>query len=401
METNNNNTTTNNTNANKMIIKVGMDVHLDIFRVCMMERTLVENRLLKRGEMDPKPKLVVDFVKGVLKDLGLKKSDCVIELGYEAGCFGYSLYWEFKKLKYDCVILAPTSLTQPKGIRQKNDVRDAERIANDMCNRTCSYVHVPSKQDAAVNDFLALRQDAAEEVKRIKQQLNAFTVRQGFHYTKTKWTGPHYKWLNELKIQGIEREVLDGYLTRLTIAQGQVDEYDRRIKELAELDEYKDDVSNLQCFLGVRDLTALSLKTGLSDCFRFPTANHLAGYLGLVPRENSSGLTPTLGSITKAGNVRLRTLLIEAAAGICKGRVGYKSKDLKARQSKCSPEVVAYADRANIRLRQKYYDMIRRGVKRNVAVVAVARELACFIWGMMTGNIAPRAPKGTQVPKAS
>lgn len=397
METNN---TTNTTNA-KRIIMLGMDVHLEIFRVCLKERTLGENRLLKRGEMAPQAKLVVDFVKGVLKDLKLKKSDCVITFGYEAGCFGYTLYWEFKKLKYDCVILAPTSLTQPKGVRQKNDVRDAERIADDMCNRTCSYVHVPSKQDEAVNDFLALRQDAAEEVKRTKQQVNAFVVRKGFAYTKTKWTGPHFDWLMGLKLADLEREVLDGYLNRLTIAQNQVDEYDRRIKELAALDEYKDDVSNLQCFLGIRTLTALSLKTTLGDCFRFPTANHLAGYLGLVPRENSSGLNPTLGSITKAGNVRLRTLLVEAAAGICRGKVGYKSKDLKERQSKCSAEVVAYADRANQRLRQRYYNMIRRGVKRNVAVVAIARELACFIWGMMTGNIAPRAPKGTQVPKTA
>ncbi len=49
--------------------------------------------------------------------------------------------------------------------------------------------------------------------------------------------------------------------------------------------------------------------------------------------------------------------------------------------------MIAYADKANERLRRKYYKMIRHGKKKNVAVTAVARELACFIWGMMTDNI--------------
>lgn len=79
---------------------------------------------------------------------------------------------------------------------------------------------------------------------------------------------------------------------------------------------------------------------------------------------------------------------LEAAGGICKGTVGHKSKDLIARQKGSAAEVIAYADRANTRLRSRYYKFIRRGKKRNVAVAAVARELACFVWGMMTDNIA-------------
>ena len=92
--------------------------------------------------------------------------------------------------------------------------------------------------------------------------------------------------------------------------------------------------------------------------------------------------------ISKAGNTHLRCLLIEAAKGICKGAIGRKSKELRSRQNGQSAEIIAYADKANIRLRSKYYKMIRRGKKKNVAVAAVARELACFVWGMMTGNIA-------------
>ena len=81
-------------------------------------------------------------------------------------------------------------------------------------------------------------------------------------------------------------------------------------------------------------------------------------------------------------------LLVEAAQGFSRGQVGYKSVALKQRQAGNEPEVIAYADRANERLRRKYYKMVLGQNKRsNEAKTAVARELACFIWGMMTGNI--------------
>ena len=112
-----------------------------------------------------------------------------------------------------------------------------------------------------------------------------------------------------------------------------------------------------------------------------------AAYLGLAPGEHSSAEKVNRLGITKAGNSHLRLLLVEAAGGICKGAIGHKSKMLKQRQQGNSAEVIAYADKANARLRSKYYRLIRHGKKRNVAVAAVARELACFVWGMMTDNI--------------
>ena len=82
-------------------------------------------------------------------------------------------------------------------------------------------------------------------------------------------------------------------------------------------------------------------------------------------------------------------LLLEAAQSFSRGQVGYKSAALKQRQSGNAPEIIAYADRANERLRRKYYKIVLGQSKRsNVAKTAIARELSCFIWGMMTGNIA-------------
>ena len=84
----------------------------------------------------------------------------------------------------------------------------------------------------------------------------------------------------------------------------------------------------------------------------------------------------------------MRRLLIEAAQSFTRGNIGHKSIALKQRQQGCATEVVAYADKANERLRRRFYKMtLNKGVNRNVATTAIARELACFMWGMATGNI--------------
>lgn len=164
---------------------------------------------------------------------------------------------------------------------------------------------------------------------------------------------------------------------------------ERRIEELEKDDAYEACVKKLCCFLGVKTQTALATIVEVGDFKRFPSAERLASYIGLVPGEDSSGGDQNRLEITKAGNRHVRMLLVEAVQSFARGKIGYKSAALKQRQVGNAPEVIAYADRANERLRRKYYKMVLGQNKRaNVAKTAVARELACFIWGMMTSNIA-------------
>lgn len=143
-------------------------------------------------------------------------------------------------------------------------------------------------------------------------------------------------------------------------------------------------------FSGIKAHTALSLIVETGDFSRFAKGNTYAAFLGLTPGEYSSGEKTNRTGISKAGNRHLRELLVEASRGICKGAVGHKSKELRARQKGNTAEVIAYADRANTKLRSRYYKYIRHGKKKNVAVAATARELACFVLGMMTDNISYR-----------
>jgi transposase len=235
-----------------------------------------------------------------------------------------------------------------------------------------------------------MRDDHKLALKKVKQQILAFCLRHNYRYEgNSHWTAAHIKWLRSLQPEALYKEILDEYLLTYTTLSDKLERLDKRIEELASQDEYKKDVKKLSCFIGVKTHTALSVLVEVGDFKRFATAQQFASYLGLVPGEDSSGDGQTRLGITKAGNRHIRLLLTEAAQCYSRGQVGFKSKELKSRQSGNPTEVIAYADKANERLRRRYYKMVLGKCKKhNVAKTAIARELACFMWGMMTENIA-------------
>ena len=369
------------------IIKIGMDVHSKNYTLCAMEPTIgSEDRIFGEVQVAPDYKEVIYFIESLKMKLGLN-NDYYIECGYEAGCLGYTLYHQLTNAGIKCVILAPTTMLTQQGKRVKTDTRDARLIAQCLCYGGYHPVYIPTGKDNAVKEYLRMRDDHKLALKRLKQQINAFVLRHGYQYTGTKWTIKHVTWLNKLTLDPMYRETLDEYMVSYEEQEAKIERYDKRIEEIASETRYQEKAKKLGCFLGIRTHTALSLIVETGDFNRFAKGNTYAAFLGLTPGEHSSSETVKRLGISKAGNRHLRTLLVEAARGICKGVIGYKSKALRSRQSGQSAEVIAYADKANTRLRSKYYRMIRHGKKRNVAVAAVARELACFVWGMMTDNI--------------
>lgn len=371
------------------ILKIGMDVHSTNYTLCAVEsRFGKEDHVLANISVGPDYKLIVDFINKIKLRIDPQSKDNIdVECGYEAGCLGYSLYYQLTACKVRCTVLAPTTMLTEKGSRIKTDHRDARNIA--FCLSTGGFhpVHIPTAEDNAVKEYIRMRDDHKIALKKIKQQTLALCLRFGHSYSGTNWTGMHLKWLRALKLPELIRETLNEYLATYEDLTSKIARYDKRIQEIASQNEYQEDVRKLECFLGIKTHAALSLIVETGDFKRFSKGNIYASYLGLAPGEHSSGESTGRLGITKAGNSHLRRLLIEAAEGICKGSIGHKSKSLAARQKGNPEDVISYADKANIRLRSKYYRLIRHGKKRNIAVTAIARELACFVWGMMTDHI--------------
>ena len=371
------------------ILKIGMDVHTTNFTLCALESKFgEEDQIIANITVGPDHKNVLDFIKRIKEKMDPKGQDEIdVECGYEAGCLGYSLYHTLTACKLKCRILAPTTMLSEQGPRIKTDRRDAKLIAQCISNGGYHAVHIPTAEDNAVKEYVRMRDDHKLALKKVKQQTNALCLRFGFFYDGTHWTGMHLKWLRALELPELIRETLNEYLATYDELTAKIDRYDKRIQEIAAQSEYQEKVKKLECFLGIKTHTALSLIVETGDFIRFRKGNIYAAYLGLAPGEHSSAESGGRLGITKAGNSHLRRLLIEAAGGICKGRIGQKSKSLTARQKGNPVDVISYADKANIRLRSRYYRLTNHGKKRNIAVTAIARELACFVWGMMTDHI--------------
>lgn len=369
------------------IIKIGMDVHSTNYTLCAMEPVIgAKDRVFANIQVTPDYKNIILFIENLKQKLG-SKDTYDIECGYEAGCLGYSLYNQLTEAGVKCVILAPTTMLTEQGQRIKTDTRDAHLIAQCLSYGGYHPVYIPTEQDDSVKEYLRMRDDHKKALKKIKQQIGMFCIRHGYYFEGTKWTMAHLKWLKKLELAPMYLETLDEYLASYEEQTAKIERFDARIEEIAAQTEYAEKVRKLVCFLGIETHTAMSLIVETGDFTRFAKGNVYAAYLGLAPGEHSSAVKVNRLGITKAGNSHLRLLLVEAAGGICRGAIGHKSKALKQRQKGNSVEVITYADKANARLRSKYYRLIRHGKKRNVAVAAVARELACFVWGMMTDNI--------------
>ena len=368
------------------ILYVGLDVHTSNYTICTYEPEY--DRISREVQVKPDYKLIKKYVDNLRKEMGKNRE---VICGYEAGCLGYSLYRQLTALGINCVILAPTTMERPVCYPIKNDKRDAKGVARCLATHGYSAVYVPTPEDESVKEYIRMRDDHMEALKRTKQQLIALCTRHGKLFTEGKsyWTQKHLAWLRALDFGNRQlNETLSEYLTTYFWLDEKVKRLDSRIEEIAVQAEYAQRVKKLKCFLGIRTHTALSLLVEIGDFKRFPNAKSLSAYLGLVQGERSSSEKHRTLGITKAGNKHLRRLLTEAAQSYHHGAVGYKSKGLLERQKGNPPEVIAYADKANERLRRKYYRMIFNGKKHNVAVTAVARELSCFIWGMMNDVIA-------------
>jgi transposase len=127
-------------------------------------------------------------------------------------------------------------------------------------------------------------------------------------------------------------------------------------------------------------LTALTIVCEVDDVYRFPTPRKFMAYFGLVPSEHSSGDRQHRGSITKAGNIHVRRLLVEAAWNN-RHNAG-AALILNRRRQGQPPEIVAIALKAQHRLTKKFLRLDQRK-HRHVAITAVARELCGFVWAIL------------------
>lgn len=355
---------------------LGLDVH--------KESTAVA--LLRPGDHEPDHRVIPtspEAYRKLIKATGTKD----VVACYEAGPCGYEPYRVLTSLGVSCDVIAPSLIPRRPGDHIKTDRLDARNLARLHRAGELTKIRVPSPEEEAVRDLVRVREDLKEDQRRAVQRIKAFLLRHGKAFPSRRgFNEVHQAWARGLRFdQDHAQAAFDYLLGAFEVRKAQLSSLDQMLDEAASAPPLVGPIQVLRCFKGIDTLSALTIQAEVCDFTQFANASAFMAFVGLVPKEHSSGERTRRGSITKAGNAHLRRVLVEAAwAYQHKPAVGYR---LQRRQVGQSPEVITHCWVAQHRLHGRYKKLT--AIKnKNVAVVAVARELAGFVWGLMTERYA-------------
>jgi transposase len=302
---------------------------------------------------------------------------------YEAGPCGYGVHRRLTKLGEDCLVAAPSLIPRKSGDRQKNDKRDAGSLAVLHRGGLLTAVWVPDPAHEAMRDLIRARLAAVRAIRAARQQLSGFLLRHERTYAdgRRAWTKMHRSWLADQSFtQPAQQIVLEESIEAVRLGEQRLDRVDGYLRAQIPTWSLFPLVRNLRALRGVDVIAAAGLAAAIGDPARFATAPHFMAYLGLVPSEHSSGQRRRIGSITKAGDVHARTLLIEAAHSY---RLPARIARRKLKAVDAVPDAVrAIAWKAQTRLCQRYRQMMAKDKLKQIIVTAIARELAGFVWAI-------------------
>ncbi|WP_427970026.1 IS110 family transposase [Altererythrobacter sp.] len=301
---------------------------------------------------------------------------------YEAGPTGYGLQRLIESLGHSCIVAAPSLIPKKAGDRIKTNRRDAEGLARLLRAGELTAVWVPDARHEAMRELARARDTARQDLTRKRQPVSSLLLRMGLHYPGIKtWGARHRSWLANLKLEHAEQRFV---LEELLVAERQAGERVGRIEQAIRdaLGDWslRDIVPALMAMRGIDMISAVTILAEIGDLTRFANPRQLMAYLGLVPSERSTGDAVRRGPITKAGNGRARRALVEAAwAYRHPARVGFEKQAAVAAAPRPAREI---AWKAQVRLCKRFRALTRNGKKSTVVAIAIARELAAFIWAI-------------------
>ena len=365
----------------KSIAYVGLDVHQVDIKVAVFEET---------GETPVVETLISNTEDRVRKLMRKLSKRWELRCCYEAGGCGYVLQRWLASMGIACSVIAPSLVPKKPGERVKTDRRDARKLGLLLRAGMLTEVHVPTPEQERGRGLVRLRELMRREVLRSRHHVLKFLQYRGLAYRDGKnWTQRHWDYLHGLQLEGLDAITYRELLGLLEFKLDQLKRVEAQVEQLSTQEPYREVVARLRAYRGIDTLTAMVLVSELWDIRRFATADALMSYIGVVPSEDSSGARRHQGSITKTGNAYCRRVLVEAAWHYrWRPRVGAM---LKKRQRGQPLETITRSWKAQYRLHEKYWRVSRQSEKRKAAV-AVARELAGFIWAEMHAAAQESAP---------
>jgi transposase len=352
---------------------VGLDVHASQTHAAILDMASGELRGVK---LRMAPGRVVEF---------LATLPGPVRAVYEAGPTGFGLARAASDRGIDVRVVAAGKVPRASGDRVKTDKRDAERLARLLAAGELRFAFVPSVADEQFRDVIRAIEDCRGDLMRARHRLSKMLLRRDLRWAGpgSAWTQKHMSWLRTLRFEDVcSHATFVDYLSGVEMLLA------RRAALLAALEQAIPDsrhaptIARLRCFRGIDTLSAAGLCAEIGDWHRF-RPKPLSGFLGIVPSEHTSDTKRRQGTITKAGPVHARRLLVEAAHHYRhRPAIG---EGLARRQHAQDPRAIEIAWRAQRRLHQRWQLLAgQRRKPAGVVAIACARELAAFCWEAAT-----------------
>ena len=234
---------------------------------------------------------------------------------YEAGPTGYGLARALRESGFCADVIAPSRTPKTTGQEAKSDGIDSRKLAMWSAKGLLRPVRVPTLEEEGDRQVFRARGDLVKKRRRVKQQIKSLLLLHGIEEPEglTNWAAYGVKALGDLKLSPQLRLSLDLFLADLAHYDAQVRRVEAALAKLAGTARHKVSVRALKTVPGVGDVTAMAVCTELVDPKRFSSGREVAAMTGLAPLVSRTGQSVRGGPLMKCGNVRLRTLAIEAA----------------------------------------------------------------------------------------
>jgi transposase len=237
--------------------------------------------------------------------------------------------------------------------KQKTDRRDCLHILKLLLEGRFPRLWMPNREQRDLRQLLIHRHKLVEIRTRVKNGLQHLMLNQGVQKKQRLWSRAGQKALRDLALAGWTACRRGDLLTLLASLNEQIGKLDEAAQQSA---QQHPQARLLMTQPGVGPITSLAFVLTIGDVSRFARSKQVASYLGLIPRERSSGGHQRLGAISKQGNRFLRTLLVESAHIVTRLDEGFRKQYLRRCHSK--PKAVAKVAAAR-KLAVRLYWMLR------------------------------------------
>ena len=309
---------------------------------------------------------------------------------YESGPTKFHLCRAIRELGGDCGVAAVSTL--PRSTRQaqrKTDRGDAQALLMLLSApaRDFSWCYVPTEEEESARDICRIYLNTVNELARAKQRVSSFLLGKGIVWDertkdgnlRSTWTRLYVSWLDkeaaklsaadQLSLSFLRQDVVDLIV--------KVDQRRECVLERAKEDRWKPFVDSISQLTNVGPETALLASAEFGDFTRFRSGRRVRSWMGLTPKEHSSGEKVSHGSITKSGPTHLRKSIIEGISSFPRRKSPIKK--LRDGQDPV-PVTREKALKANARLIDRHKALDAGGKAKNKIKIALASELCTWIW---------------------